>query len=450
MKKQGISTLTAALRHRLPQLRLPHLTSLLWFFFLLCFNLPLRAQEQAGLPADLKALLAEAVAANPAIKEKAQMKAASKEAIRPAGALDNPELMVGLLNIPTNTWAFNQQDMTMQEVALSQKFPFPGKRRLRSEVAEEQSRADGFSHQDKINEIRTKVIQGYWALSLAYASYDITRKNKELWDQVVQVAETRYAVGQGLQADVLQAQVEVGNYLDRLFQWQQAQESLRADLNALRSKPPGAPIARPQPLKPRPLNLKLENLLKLAAEQPQLQALKAQVAKQEKAVALARKEFFPDFGVGVAYGCRENQPGVTRPDFFSATFSLSLPLWREGKIKPKIREQQALQAAAQDAHQSSWDRIAAAVKDRFATLQRVSEQVQLYSQGIIPQADQAAQASLAAYQTGTLDFARLTQNFIALYRAELKFQEYLKDFEGAWAELEWLVGQELPRAGAAK
>jgi hypothetical protein len=30
-------------------------------------------------------------------------------------------------------------------------------------------------------------------------------------------------------------------------------------------------------------------------------------------------------------------------------------------------------------------------------------------------------------------------------------QEYLKDFEENWAELEWLVGQELPRlAGGRK
>ena len=60
----------------------------------------------------------------------------------------------------------------------------------------------------------------YWSLALAYAgNYDMTQKNKQFWEQVVQVTETRYSVGQGMQADVLQAQVELGNYLDRLFQW---------------------------------------------------------------------------------------------------------------------------------------------------------------------------------------------------------------------------------------
>jgi cobalt-zinc-cadmium efflux system outer membrane protein len=443
--------LTASTRPLFPRFLRSALLFLLWGLLLLAGSVPLAAQEQSGLPADLKAFIAEAIQANPAIKEKAQITTASRESVRPAGALDNPEVSLGFLNVPVDTFALNQVDMTnAPQIAVRQKLPFPGKRRLRSELAEEQSRSDDFSHQDKINEIRSRVIQGYWSLALAYASYDITQKDKQLWQQVVEVAETRYAVGQGMQADVLQAQVELGNYLDRLFQWQQRQESISADLNALRSKPPGTAIARPQPLKPRPQTLNLDNLLALAAEQPQLQALKSQVAKQEKAVQLARKDFLPDFGVGVAYGFRENKPTVTRPDFFSTTLSLDIPIWWKAKQKPKLREQKAREAAAQNAYQAYWDRAAAAIKDRYVTLQRLSQQIQLYGQGIIPQAHQAAEASLAAYRTGTLDFARLTQNYIAMYGAELKLQEYLKEYEGTWAELEWLVGQELPRFGAVK
>jgi len=409
--------------------------------------MPSRAAARAGLPADLKSLITEAVQANPEIKQRSQIKTASQESVSPAGALDDPTVSFNILSLPVDNWRFNEWDMTQKQFAVSQKIPFPGKRRLRSEVAEEQSRSDDFVYQDKINEIRSRVIQGYWSLSLAYASYEITDKNKQMWEQVVKVAETRYAVGRGLQADVLQAQVELGGYLDRLLQWRQRQESLRADLNALRSKPPGTPISQPQPLKPRPFVLKLENLLNEAANQPQLQGLKAQVDKQKKAVDLARKDFYPDFNLGLAYGLRESNLLKERPDFFSTTFTVNVPLWWGSKLKPKVREQQARQAAAQDTHQSAWDRAAAAIKDRYVTLQRLTEQIKLYGQGIVPQAKQAAETSLAAYQAGTLDFASLTQNFIALYNAELKWQEYLRDFEGTWAELEWLVGQELPRPG---
>ena len=208
-------------------------------------------------------------------------------------------------DIPVDSWALNREPMSQKMLEIAQKFPFPGKRRLRSEVAAEQTHSDDYTYRDKINEVRAKVVTAYWGLSLAYTDFDLTQRNKQAWEQVVKVAETRYGVGQGLQADVLQAQVELGNYLDRLFQWTQKQESYQADLNALRSKPPQTAIARPQPLKARPFNLKLDDLLAQAEARPQLQALKAIITKQEKAVDLAKKDYFPDMTVGLSYGFRE-------------------------------------------------------------------------------------------------------------------------------------------------
>ena len=409
---------------------------------------PLHPLAAQGLPPDLQALIEEAVKANAEVKQMRALHSAAKEAVRPAGALDDPEVGFTMKDIPTDTWAFNREPMTQKMLELSQKFPFPGKRRLRSEVAASQAQAEGFVYQDKVNEIRSKVIMGYWSLALAYAGFNITQRNKEFWDQVVKVTETRYAVGQGMQADVLQAQVELGTYLDRLFQWTQKQESIRGDLNALRSQPPQTPLPQPQALTPRPFTLKLEDLLAGAEARPQLQALKAVVDKQEKAVDLARKDYYPDATVKLGYGFRETlAPPVNQKqaDMFTGGVMFNLPIWQASKIKPRIREELEKQNAARDARQSTWNSMAAAIKDRHAKLQRLSRQITLYSQGIIPQARQAAAASLASYAVGSLDFARLYQNQIAAFNAELTLQEYLKEFEENWAELEWLVGAELPR-----
>ena len=59
-------------------------------------------------------------------------------------------------------------------------------------------------------------------------------------------------------------------------------------------------------------------------------------------------------------------------------------------------------------------------------------------------------AALASYQVGALPFNQLYQNQIAVYNAEMQLEEYLKDFEENWAELEWLVGAELPRPAGGK
>jgi cobalt-zinc-cadmium efflux system outer membrane protein len=419
----------------------------------LSLSTPSRAQSQSNLPPDLQTLVNEALKANPEIKQRYQLKAAAQEAVRPAGTLDNPQAGFGILNLPTDTWSFAQEPMTQKSFSLSQKLPFPGKLRLRSEVAAEQARADDLVYKDKLNEIRALVIQRYWNLALAYSGYDITEHNKQFWEQVVKAAETRYSVGQGRQSEVLQAQVELGNYLNRLLQWRQRQESVAADLNALRSRPPQTPVPKPQALKIRPLTLKLDDLLARAKGRPQLEALKALISRQEKAVALARKDYYPDFNIGVAYGLRENlDPPQQRnqADFFTTTFMMDLPIWRASKIEPKIREQVERKGAAREAYQSFWDRLGAAIKDRFVKLQRLHHQITLYDKGIIPQAQQAASAALADYSVGLMDFARMYQNQIAAYNAQLALQEFLKDFEENWAELEWLVGAELPRPAGGK
>jgi cobalt-zinc-cadmium efflux system outer membrane protein len=429
-----------------------------WFLVLgligtLLLSTPLKAQSNGGMPPDLQTLIHEALTANPDIKQRFELKSAAEEAIKPAGALDNPMFGFGLLNLPTDTFSFGQEPMTQKSISLSQKFPFFGKRHLRSEVATEQARSDDLLYKDKKNEIRALVIQRYWGLALAYSGYDITQRNKQFWEQVVKVAETRYSVGQTRQPDVLQAQVQLGNYLDRLLQWRQRQQSFVADLNALRSKPPQTLIPRPQALRPRPFTLKLDDLLAQAKNRPQLEAIKALIARQDKAVALAKKDYFPDLTLGLAYGFRNTlgpPSNKKQADFFTSTFLIDLPIWWNSKIKPRIREAVDRRAAAKEAYRAFWDRLSASIKDRYDKLQRLNQQIVLYGQGIIPQAEQSASASLADYSVGLLDFARMYQNQIAAYNAELTLQEFLKEFEENWAELEWLVGAELPRPAGGK
>jgi outer membrane protein, heavy metal efflux system len=413
----------------------------------------LGAQSNANLPPDLQALLDDALKANAEVKQMRALHQASKETIKSAGALDDPEVAFAMKDIPTDTWNTYSDSQSQKMLELSQKFPFFGKRRLRSEVAAEQTNSDDYIYRDKVNEVRTKVVTAYWGLSLAYSNFDLTKRSKQTWEQVVKVAETRYTVGQGQQADVLQAQVELGNYLDRLFQWTQKQESSQADLNALRSKAPQTAIARPQPLKSRPFTLKLDELLAMAEARPQLQALKALIAKQEKSVDLAKKEYFPDMTVGLAYGFRDTlgpPVNLKQADMFTGKVMFNLPIWQGSKIKPRIREEMAKQDAAKEGHQSAANQLSAAIKDRHAKLQRLSQQIALFDQGIIPQARQAAASTLSAYQVGTLGFNQLYQSQITVYSAEMQLQEYLKDFEENWAELEWLVGNELPRLAGGK
>ena len=148
-------------------------------------------------------------------------------------------------------------------------------------------------------------------------------------------------------------------------------------------------------MNPRPVTLKLDDLLTQAEVRPQLQALKALVAKQQKAVDLAKKEYFPDATVSLGYGFRETlgpPVNMKQADMFTGGVMFNLPIWQTSKIKPRIREEQERQAAAQSAVQNTWNQLAAAIKDRYAKLMRLAQQITLYNQGIVPQARQAVEA----------------------------------------------------------
>ena len=132
---------------------------------------PSSAQNTGNLPADLQALIDEALKANPEVKQMRANYKASKETIKSAGALDDPEVAFEMKDIPVDTWTTTSEPQSQKMLELSQKFPFFGKRRLRSEVAAEQTHSDDYTYQDKVNEVRAKVVTSYWGLSMAYSNF---------------------------------------------------------------------------------------------------------------------------------------------------------------------------------------------------------------------------------------------------------------------------------------
>ena len=97
------------------------LVPLLCLFWLLGVSPPLGAQGNGNLPRDLQNLVAEALKANPEVKQMSSLHTASRESAKSAGALDDPEFAFIAKDIPTDSWSFNQEDMTQKMIELSQK-----------------------------------------------------------------------------------------------------------------------------------------------------------------------------------------------------------------------------------------------------------------------------------------------------------------------------------------
>jgi len=171
--------------------------------FIFLFLIPVWSQAQPEKPSvNVKQLVDEALQSNPEILAAKRRWEVFKEKVPQAAALEDPMLGFGIINLPTN-FSFRDEDMTMKELSISQKFPFPGKRPLMKEMAEKEAEAVHTEIQGKIHQIVRDVKTAYYDLSHVYRTTEVVERNKGILEDFAKIAETRYSVGEGIQQDVL-------------------------------------------------------------------------------------------------------------------------------------------------------------------------------------------------------------------------------------------------------
>ena len=263
----------------------------------------------------LSSLIVEALENNPEIRAALQEHEAAQQRIAPAEALDDPMLEVGVINTPLASSPFNREDMTMKMIGLSQRLPFPGKRDLRKEVASKDAEAIEQGYHETVNRVIHDLKIAYFDLGLTLEMIKLVEKNKQTLEHFLRIAEGRYQVGQGNQADVLKAQTQVSRMLDRLLGLTREQPLFEAEVIRALGRNIKGEIPVPASLHIHEMPLMLESLQQEAiAQRPQLRALQILIARNEKSIDLARKAYYPDFDVRLSYGQRDNMLDGTRRD----------------------------------------------------------------------------------------------------------------------------------------
>jgi outer membrane protein TolC len=165
-----------------------------------------------------------------------------------AGALPDPMLSLNAMNLPADTFNTGQEPMTQMQVALSQSIPFPGKRGLKREAIEHKADASDAMLEERRTSLTGDVRSAWWQLMYQDRSL--------LMRDFVEIAQTKYRVGNGLQQDVLLAQLELSRMLDRELHIIGARQGNQARLNALL----GRPTKRTVNLPPLPPNTRLPEI----------------------------------------------------------------------------------------------------------------------------------------------------------------------------------------------
>ncbi|HSC77149.1 MAG TPA: TolC family protein, partial [Candidatus Acidoferrales bacterium] len=243
------------------------------------------------------------------------------------------------------------------------------------------------------------------------------------------------------QQDVLKAQVEISRLRQRMTVLEQQQKTAQARLNTLLLRGPEEPLAAPPKLEKSELVYPLEALYQLARDNDTgLHREQELVERSQLAVNLARKEYYPDLGVGYMY---QNRPLL--PEMHGFTFTLNLPVFFKSKQREGVSEATEVLVSAERSKEDRLTTLTFEVKQQYLSAKASEELLQLYSQAVVPQSSLALESALSAYQVGSVDFLTVMESFLTVLNYEIDYYRELANYQSALARLEPLVGVELTK-----
>lgn len=419
----------------------------------LAFLLPVVAWAEDPLRSSLANYLfienaiTTAVSGNPGLAEMQARYEALAEIPSQMGTLPDPVVSLNAMNLPTDTFKLGQEAMTQMQVGISQAIPFPGKLALQEWASEYAAVAAGFS----VDEVRLRLIRNvkssWWQLYFLDRSLDIVDSNQVLLRQFIEVARTKYEVGDGLQQDVLLAQLELSKLLDQKIKLTAVRRNQAIQLNVLMDVPPNEAVELPPKVSGRIPEIRDEMTLYERAEavRPLLKQRENDINAAQSRLDLARKQYYPDFKLGLTYGNRSgNNPppvGGSRSDFLSVMFSFNLPIYSKRKLDRAVSQRglevQKSRYSLRDDLGLVRSEISAATTDYI----EARELFTLFQSGIVPQARQTVSSMLAGYKVSEVDFLNLVRSQVTLLNYEVQYWKALTEANQALARLDAAVGE---------
>jgi outer membrane protein, heavy metal efflux system len=388
-------------------------------------------------PTPLSQLLAEAEARNPQISAADHGARAARQMTPQVTTLPDPKFTYQQFSVgsPKPFAGYTNSDFAYIGVGASQELPWPGKLRLRGQVAER----DADTKLAQVEVTKTTIVDALKAdyLQLAYLqqTVGILRQNEAILDQLIQDATAHYQVGQGMQQDVLQAQVNRTKIVKEITMHHQQMGQVQAHLKGLLNRDQSSPDIATEDLIETPLKQSSDELLAVVRQNnPQIQVDASSIRTQEAQLASAKREGKPDFEVGYMY---QNTDRKYR-DYYMFTFDVRFP--RKKRVNAEVAEATEKRAESQQTLDAHLQQQLAEVKEEYVKATSDEELLKEYREGLVPQSDAAYRAMLSAYGSNREQFIHVLSYFTDLLNLKLEYAETLVDHEAALAHLETLTG----------
>ena len=393
------------------------------------------------LRVSLRDLTSEAMKNNPEIVAAQKGYEASRQKPTQESSLPDPMVSVGYTSIgkPLPGFGLGTEPTANIGVMYSQEIPYPGKLKLRGEIASKEADATFQQYQVVQLNVISRLKQAYYRLQYTYAASDLLKRNRDLLSKLLSVTEDRYSVGRAAQQDVFKAQTQVSILETRLVKFEQERASTEAEIDSILNRRPGTPVGRPEDVKPKEFTATLEELYASAAQNsPMLRRDQNMIQRSELAVNSARKEYYPDMTLSGGYF---NQGGMPPMYQFQASFKVPVFFWR--KQRAGVNEQVSMLSQAKRTYEATDQSLHARIQADFTMAQASAKLMKLYAQTVVPQGNLALESSLSTYETGSVDFLSVLTNFTTVLDYEMNYYDEALNYALALSRLEEMTGQPL-------
>jgi len=384
---------------------------------------------------DLEFMMIEVLTNNPEIQAAAYQMGVMEGRARQMGTLDDPELRYMREEMPEFRW----KEPMFHRIELMQMVRFPTKLLSESTIGNIRAEHAHHEHLEIINNVLMKLKSTYYELWFTQQAIVLAQENIRLMEKFVQTAETKYAVGEISQQDVLKARVEVAKIENDLIRLRQQELASKAMLMAILNRAPNDTVGYaviPEQFVFKP---SLDALQKVAFEnRPMLKHDSLSIDESRTALSLAKQEYLPDLKVGLQY--------VTRPltGFtgwgISAGITIPLAPWTLHKTIGRVQEAEAGVRRSIAAYTATKNMIYSSITTLYHKILSYKKQLETYQMRILPEAQRSLEASVIAYQTGRTDFLMLLDAYRTLVDLRMEYVMLRMQFEQSIAELEWVTG----------
>jgi len=397
------------------------------------------APSRVAEAAKLADILSEAERHNPRIQAARHAWEAAKEVPSQVSSFPDPQAMLQQFSVgsPRPFAGYTNSDFAYVGLGFSQDLPYPGKLRLRGEVAKRDAEVSEQKYESVRREILSEVKQSYFQLGYLAERTRILDSDRVLVRQVEESAEARYRSGKGNQQEVLQAQLEQTKLAREITENELEIDKTEAALKQLLNRSQSTPDIQAEALAERALPYTFDELLAATrAGNPEIAGMQKMVERQKLEVDLAKKDFGPDFNL--QYTWQRTDPTQYRA-YYMVTFGVRIPLHR-GRLHAEVAEAKAGQDRAQSEYDAESQQVASELRQQFATAEKSAELLKIYGDGLIPQARAELQAGFAAYESNRLDFQALLNSFLDVLKLEEEYWQTLSEHETALAQIEEATG----------